>query len=166
MPKFTRYICTCALFWFLGHNVEEVILWYFYMTKWIIVILRQWSSILPEVTIHNWIFLEELSFEFFFCFSIFFVFFKDFIPQQDFVKNFCLICISTKCFARVLCFQLCVWELKPTKFAFENERSVRRKFFRRRNSKLRRQDSVSSEDVNVSFWISTNNKRNEWNKSY
>ena len=42
--------------------------------------------------------------------------------------------------------------MTSTKFALENGRSVRRKcFFRRRNSNFIRQDSVSSEEVNVSF---------------
>ena len=141
MPKFTKYNCTCALFWFLRHNIEKVNLRTFYMTNCKILILRPWSSILLQAKIHNWIFLEELTFESFICFQDFCDFSKVSSLNKTSWRIVCLSCISTNCFTGVLCFQLCIWELKSTKFVF----------FRRINSNLRRQDSVSSEEVNASF---------------
>ena len=84
--EFALYISTSALFWFLGHIVEEVTQWHFHMTKCIIVVLRTRSSIVLQGKIHEWMFLEELTFEIFYLFFKFFVL-QRFHPSTRLVKN-------------------------------------------------------------------------------
>ena len=93
--------------------------------------------------------LKNWPLKFFICFSNS-LFCKDFTPQQDLSRICCLSYINANCFTRVLFF-LVVWlRVEVHEVCFWNCKKHSKKSFRRRNSKLRRQDLVRWEDFHVS----------------